>query len=362
MDLSALQGPQRIPTQPKLLAPVQKSCQSKSFICANIVSRIEIQHSPLIVRRGSVSDVGTTFRTQPRRDVAPFSARCVFTKAAFMSKLEKANGGSASVGVIAKVLRILEALQGSSGGLGLKAICGQTGINKSTAHRFLKHLERERYLLRTEGGAYLIGPRLSQLSSRGDQEATLQVVARPILWDLWKSTQETINLGVLDQGTVLYIDVIESPHEFRLSSRVGTRRSVHVTALGKALVAFLPSENRHTILDSIAFQPATPRTIGNLVQFRQELEKIRRQGYAVDDEEAVQGARCVSAPILNSAGTPIAAVSVSGPVTRVTPALVNALAGAVTSAAHAISAAMGFSPYEPKLNLKRTKQLALARN
>jgi len=283
-------------------------------------------------------------------------------ESAAMSKAEKANGNSASVGVITKVLRILEALQGSSSGLGLKAICDQTGINKSTAHRFLKHLERERYLLRTEAGAYLIGPRLSQLSARGNQEATLQAVARPILWDLWKSTHETVNLGVLDQGTVLYVDVIESPHEFRLSSRVGTRRSVHVTALGKALVAFLPEETRQTILDSIAFQPATPKTIGNLLQFRQELEKIRRQGYAVDDEEAVQGARCVSAPILNSAGAPVAAVSVSGPVTRVTPSLVSAMAGAVTSAARAISVAMGFSQPEPKPNLKRTRKLTLTRN
>lgn len=278
-----------------------------------------------------------------------------------MPKVEKSNGASASVGVISKVLQILEALQASSSGLGLKAICDQTGINKSTAHRFLKHLERERYLLRTEAGAYLIGPRLSQLSVRGNYEATLQAVARPILWDLWKSTHETVNLGVLDQGTVLYVDVIESPHEFRLSSRVGTRRSVHVTALGKALVAFLPQETRQTILDSISFQAATPKTIGNLVQFRQELDKIRRQGYAVDDEEAVQGARCVSAPILNSAGTPIAAVSVSGPVTRVTPSLVSALVGAVTTAALAISAAMGFSQHESAPNLKRTKKLAPAR-
>ena len=265
-----------------------------------------------------------------------------------MQQVAKADPGSPSVGVISKVLRILEALQGSSAGLGLKAICDRTGIHKSTAHRFLKHLERERYLIRTEAGAYLIGPRLSQLSARGNQEATLQAVARPILWELWKSTKETVNLAVLDQRTALYVDVIESPHEFRLSSRVGTRRSVHVTALGKALVAFLPRETQETILDSIAFQAATPRTIGNLVQFRQELEKVRREGYAVDDEEAVQGARCVSAPILNSAGEPIAAVSVSGPVTRVSPNLVNALAGAVTSAAGAISAAMGFSQHDLK--------------
>src|SRR6201981_3105271 len=207
-----------------------------------------------------------------------------------MQRVAKADPGSTSVGVISKVLRILEAPQGSAAGLGLKAICDRTGINKSTAHRFLKHLERERYLIRTEAGAYLIGPRLSQLSPRGNQEATLQAVARPILWELWKSTQETVNLAVLDQGTVLYVDVIESPHEFRLSSRVGSRRSLHVTALGKALAAFLPAEPRENILSTITFQPATPRTIMNLLQFRQGLEKIQRQGDAVGDGEAGLGA------------------------------------------------------------------------
>jgi DNA-binding IclR family transcriptional regulator len=280
-----------------------------------------------------------------------------------MPRVAKSGPGSAPVGVISKVLLILEALQGSSAGLGLKAICDLTGIHKSTAHRFLKHLERERYLIRTEAGAYLIGPRLSQMSARGNQGATLQAVARPILWELWKSTQETVNLAVLDQGTVLYVDVIESPHEFRLSSRVGARRSLHVTALGKALAAFLPAELRESILSTITFQPATSRTILNLLQFRQELEKIRSQGYAVDDEEAVQGARCVSAPILNSDSEPIAAVSVSGPVTRVSPNQVVALAGAVTSAARAISAAMGFSrPEREAVNRRRAKTVVAARN
>jgi DNA-binding IclR family transcriptional regulator len=280
-----------------------------------------------------------------------------------MAQAAKSSASAAPVGVIAKVLRILEALQGSSAGLALKAICDLTGIHKSTAHRFLKHLERERYLIRTEAGAYLIGPRLSQMSARGNHGATLQGVARPILWELWKSTQETVNLAVLDQGTVLYVDVIESPHEFRLSSRVGTRRSLHVTALGKALAAFLPAELRENILSTITFQSATPRTIMNLLQFRQELEKIRQQGYAVDDEEAVQGARCVSAPILNSDSEPIGAVSVSGPVTRVSPEQVGMLAGAVMSAARAISAAMGFSQRGPqRAHPRKAKRTVSARN
>jgi len=199
------------------------------------------------------------------------------------------------------------------------------------------------------------------MSARGNQGATLQAVARPVLWELWKSTQETVNLAVLDQGTVLYVDVIESPHEFRLSSRVGTRRSPHVTALGKALAAFLPAGARDNILSTITFQPATSKTIMNLLQFRQELEKVRRQGFAVDDEEAVQGARCVSAPILNSDREPIAAVSISGPVTRVSPNQVGALAEAVCDAARAISVAMGFSqPDRKTLKPARGKKIASA--
>jgi len=249
---------------------------------------------------------------------------------------------SAPVGVISKVLKILEVLQGSGSGLGLKAISDATGIHKSTAHRFLKHLEREGYLICTEAGAYLIGPRLSQMTARVNPQANLQTVARPVLWELWKSTQETVNLAVLDQNTVLYIEVMESPHEFRLSSRVGTRRPLHATALGKALAAFLPDDARDSILSTISFQPSTQKTIMNMVQFRRELQKIQRQGYALDDEEAVLGARCVSAPVLDSRGEAVGAVSVSGPVTRLSLNQVATLADAVTSAARSISVAMGF--------------------
>jgi len=250
--------------------------------------------------------------------------------------------GPAPVGVISKVFQILEAIQGAPSGLPLKSICQLTRINKSTAHRFLKHLERDGYLMHTESGVYLIGPRLAQMAARVNHRATLQAAAQPILWELWKSTRETVNLAVLDQATVLYVDVLESPHEFRLSSRVGTRRQLHATALGKALAAFLPEEQIEDILGGVTFQPLTPKTIMNLVQLRQELEKIRQQGYAVDDEETTLGARCVSAPILGAGQHAIAAISVSGPVTRVAPSQVATIAQAVIKAAAEISAAMGF--------------------
>jgi DNA-binding IclR family transcriptional regulator len=259
----------------------------------------------------------------------------------------KKKSGPPPVGVISKVFRILEAIQGAPSGLPLKSICDLTRINKSTAHRFLKHLERDGYLMHTESGLYLIGPRLAQIAARVNHRATLQAAAQPILWELWKSTRETVNLAVLDQATVLYVDVLESPHEFRLSSRVGTRRQLHATALGKALAAFLPEEQIESILGAVTFQPLTPNTIMNLVQLRQELQKIRKQGYAVDDEETTLGARCVSAPILGEGQQALAAISVSGPTTRIAPSQVAAIAQAVIEAAAAISAAMGFPSDEP---------------
>lgn len=248
-----------------------------------------------------------------------------------------------SVQVISKMLRILEAIHASPSGLGLKPICDITGVHKSTAHRFLKHLQHEGYLLRTETGAYLIGPKLSQMGARANPQATLQAVARPILWELWKATHETVNLAVLDHGSVLYIEVIESPHEFRLASRIGTRRPLHATALGKALAAFMPEEEREEVLNPLRFQLLTPQTISNLLQFRNELSKVRRTGYAVDDEEATLGARCVSAPVLSSDGHGVAAVSVSGPITRISPSQVSTLAEVVLRTASSISAAMGYS-------------------
>ena len=269
------------------------------------------------------------------------------------------SSAAAPVGVISKVLRVLEAIQSAPAGLSLKGISDLTGIHKSTAHRFLKHLERENYLISTEDGAYLLGPRFWQMTTHVNHRVTLQAVARPVLWELWRSTQETVNLAVFDQGTVLYADVIESPHEFRLASRVGTRRPLHATALGKALAAFLPDAQKKNIFSTITFQASTPKTIMNLVQFRQELEKVARQGYAVDDEEAVAGARCVSAPVLDAKGQAVAAVSVSGPTTRISLHQIPVLAEAVTTAAKAISAGIGFA--EPRAKRIRTQKSGLAR-
>jgi DNA-binding IclR family transcriptional regulator len=147
---------------------------------------------------------------------------------------------------------------------------------------------------------------------------------------------------VLDHGTLLYVDVMENSHEFRLVSRIGTRRSLHVAALGKGLAAFLPASEYERVLRGIVFQRITPKTIPNIVQLRTELDKVRRQGYAMDNQEALLGCSCISAPILNSDKVAIGARSVAGPVARVGLDRVPALAREIKAAARAVSA-MGFS-------------------
>ena len=244
---------------------------------------------------------------------------------------------SAPVGVVGKVLRILEALHGSPTGLQLREIAQQTGVNKSTAYRFLAHLESEGYLFREDGGAYVVGPKLARLGSGISFHATLRKVSRPVLASLLKATKETVNLGVMDGHDVLYLDVLESPHTFRMVSQPGMHRPLNCTALGKAILAFLPAEQREEILPTLVLTRLTPHTITNLLRLRRELARIAQQGFALDDQETDLGAWCVAAPILDESGKVAGAISVSGPVTRISREKAQAYAVAVKKGGRAIS-------------------------
>src|SRR5437763_6292208 len=248
---------------------------------------------------------------------------------------------SAPVGVVAKVLRILEALDASPAGLQLREIAEQTSVNKSTAYRFVAHLENEGYLLRDEAGAYVVGPKLARLGAGISYHATLRKVSRPVAVALSNETKETVNIGVLDGHELLYVEVIESPHSFRMASQPGMHRPLNCTALGKALLAFLPNQQREELLPMLTFERATPRTIPNLARFRKELVRVVQQGYAIDDQETDMGARCVAAPILDESGKVAAAISVSGPITRMSRERIQAFAGATRRAARTISARLG---------------------
>src|SRR5712692_2627783 len=250
---------------------------------------------------------------------------------------------AAPVGVVGKVLRILEALDSSPSGLQLRQIAQQTGVHKSTAYRFVAHLESEGYLYRDDAGAYIVGPKLARLGMGIPYHATLRKLSRPMLLDVWKTTGETVNLGVVDGKDTLYLDVLESAHEFRLVSETGMRRPLNCTALGKAILAYLPAEEKEDVFSLLSFERFTRHTIPDLAHLKKELAKVRQQGYALDEQETVLGARCVAAPIQDQSGKVAAAISVSGPTTRITRERIQCIVGTVKEGARAVSELLGYS-------------------
>lgn len=245
------------------------------------------------------------------------------------------------VGVVGKVLRILELLDHSPAGLQLKDIARLTGLNKSTAHRFLKHLEGEEYLFRDDTGAYMVGPRLVRFGSGVSYQAMLSRISRPVVEQVWRSTGETVNLATLAGTEILYVDVMESLHTFRLVSQVGSRRPLSCTSLGKAMLAAMPVEQRELLLPTLRFEGATPRSITTVARLRKDLAQIANLGYALDDEEAVLGARCIGAAILDANGKVAGGISVSGPTTRINKTNLVSIAKTVKQAAFEISKRLG---------------------
>ncbi len=244
---------------------------------------------------------------------------------------------SQPVGTLKKTLKILELICDSPKGLRLKDISEKTGFNKSTAYRFLAHLEREGYLVRDGSQGYVLGIKFIEMAARGKWVEGLRSIAWPFLLDLQRAVSETVNLAVLDLDSVLYVEVLESPHAFRLVSTPGMKRPLHCTALGKALVAFLPQDEQQRLLAALNYDRMTPRTITSVARFKKEVAGVGERGYAVDDEEAVVGARCIAAPILDSKRRAVAAISIAGPVSRISRTKMPSLAKAVQATAAGIT-------------------------
>jgi DNA-binding IclR family transcriptional regulator len=250
-----------------------------------------------------------------------------------------------SVGVLTKTFQILSCFRSRPDGLTLADISNITAINKSTAHRILFHLETEGFVQR-ENGRYHIGQSLFQLGILAPQPQTLLKAAQPFMADLAHEIGETINLAILDGVEILILHSLESSHEFRMAAKVGSRRPFYVTALGKALAAFLPHDKQESLLQSLTtpFELPTPNSIQDFVTLREELRGVKHRGYAVDNEEAVRGVRAVGAPVFEGSGKVFAAISVSGPASRISLDRIQAIASQVVRASDSVTTTLGGHP------------------
>jgi IclR family acetate operon transcriptional repressor len=249
---------------------------------------------------------------------------------------EAANAGD--VGVLVKALDVLEALARGDA-MSVAEVATSSNVNRAATYRILATLERRGYVLRLPDDVrrYSLGPALRALVRGAASPGDVLTAARPLLREVWEEFGETVNLGVFSQGRVLYLDILESGQGLRTTVTVGTHDELHSTALGKAMLAVLPPGEVRELLTAAPLSRKTASTLTSLASVLEDVELTRVRGYALDDEENEPGARCVAAAIVDRAGRPVGAVSVSGPTWRIDDATVVKSGERLCEVARAIS-------------------------
>lgn len=244
--------------------------------------------------------------------------------------------------VIDRAVALLQCFTLETPALGVGELSRSVGISKGTAHRLLAALQAHRLIDQDpETRRYRLGFGLFDLGSRVIARLDSVEAAHPYLQALVRETGETAHLAILDQGTAYYVAKVEGSRSLRMPSQVGRRNPIHCTAVGKVLAAYLPKDEVKDIVREHGLPRHTPNTITTLRRLTAELTIVRSAGYAVDKEEIELGLRCVAAPVRDYSGRVIAAISASGPVTRITDAALDSYAAQVRGAARSISRALG---------------------
>ena len=220
-----------------------------------------------------------------------------------------------SIRAVERALDVLMCFTSRTPELSMTEISEMIGINKSTVHRLLATLEGKRFVERDAiTGVYRPGFRLVQLASLTLEHNDLRRLASPFLQSLCDQFRENVNLSVLDDIDVVYLDVIESPQRVKLAAELGQRLPAFCTASGKSILAFLPEERVRNIL-ARGMPKYTQNTLISENAFWEDMRQTREQGYATSEQEFEDGINAIAAPICRQ---PIASVSVAGPAYRLT--------------------------------------------
>ncbi len=244
-----------------------------------------------------------------------------------------------------RALDVLEALAAGDDDVGLSQITERTGLPLGTAHRLLSSLVARGYAAQDrETRLYGPGPKLLEVAARAaaSRRFGLNRIARPCLRDLTGATDETSNLLVLQGDEGVYSEQVASPRLVRMFTEVGQRVPLYCTGGGKAILSGFPEEQLEAYLARTTLRSFTPKTIATPEGLRRELAEAHLHGFALDDEEREVGVCCIAAPIFDRQGRCVAALSISGPTTRMSRERALSLGPLVRQAANTCSAQLGF--------------------
>ncbi|GAC1361894.1 MAG: allantoin degradation transcriptional regulator AllR [Ktedonobacteraceae bacterium] len=231
---------------------------------------------------------------------------------------EKAEGPQLNgVQSIERAFDLLECLARSSGWLGISELSATTGQPVATVHRLLRTLIARAYVTRdSRTRRYSLGPAFHRLLNTTFQTPNWHELATPFLRELVEVSGETANLAVMERDKAVYVAQAQSIRMVRMFTELGNRVPLHNTGCGKILLAFQSESVIDTIIAEAGLPAYTDKTITDPEQFRVELTHIRREGYAIDNGEQEEGVRCISVPLYGIGGKVVAALSISGPASR----------------------------------------------
>ncbi len=230
-----------------------------------------------------------------------------------------ANGRAARQGTgvqsLERALDILEVLSRAENELGISDVGAALGLANGTVHRLLATLTYRGYTRHNpETRKYALGIKTRTLASTAPD--LLGPLARPFLAELTEVSRESSNLASLEKNSVVYIEQEPAPRMVRMFTEPGNRVPPHCTGTGKVLLAYQPEEVVDAIVRQTGLPRFTPYTTTDIGRFKDELNFIYRQGYALDSEEMEEGVRCLAAPVFSPDGRILAAMSISGPAGR----------------------------------------------
>jgi len=242
-----------------------------------------------------------------------------------------------------KALNILEVVSNSKEPLGVTELSKKMDLNKSTVYRLLNTLQYRGYITQVnKNDKYTTGLKLFELGSLVINDLDLRKTSVSYLEELMELTGETVHLGILDDGEVIYIEKVESSETIRMHSKIGKRVYAHNTSLGKILLAFSDKEVVENILNKIGLPKTTENTIVKQDKFKEHLRQVKKQGYAIDNEESEKGIICIAGPIFDHKGEINAAFSISVPNIRLNNDITKKYGDLILEYSRKISEALGY--------------------
>ncbi|MGB8859259.1 MAG: IclR family transcriptional regulator [Ilumatobacteraceae bacterium] len=247
---------------------------------------------------------------------------------------------------VTKALHVLQAFSYEHPVMGVSELSRKLGMGKSSVHRALSTLAEQGFVTRTDDDRYRLGLKLHELGQLVVSSLELRQVAHAPLEKLHNDSGETVHVAVLEGVDAMYVHRIESQSTLRTFSRVGRRVPAHTTSSGKCLLAFSDPEVVELVVRA-GLKRIGPRSITTERGLRDALAKVRSDGYVVSVEENERGVVSIGAPVFGHDRTCIAAVSMAGPIMRVSTEHVPRLARMVRRCALDISVGMGFLDHTP---------------